>query len=460
MHCRLPLLASLSLSVAACAPSAGEDAPAGQAPDAASAADTGSHDAGDTAVVPDGGDPADGQPPPPDAVPADAATPDTVAVAGDTADAGDDATPPAVLEPACPTVTPVPPPAGLGLDPFYTRYVDMGGVPLVGSSAVPDAAFAVAYYVFASMTRDRPCLRWGLMSAEIRVGIIASSEVTTDMPEYSDFYEAFPGTDWDTRGRGFGATLVRPLVSDSEENLLRDPSDRWFGENILLHELAHTLFEFGRVSLAGGAEAQAELNALYTAAMAQGLWANTYAASNPAEDWAEGVQDCYGNNLEADPPNGIHNHVNTREELWAYDPGLAAFIQTQLGDATFTAWCDPTGAGPAWTDPTPADPWAAACEERLHYAELSDCATVATLSAGPPGASAPVRFVHRGFSGVLQLFRLDGAGVRQVAGTLPPRSERTLSAHTAEPFVLADEAGQCLGVLPAPTPDETRLLVQ
>ena len=30
--------------------------------------------------------------------------------------------------------------------------------------------------------------------------------------------------------------------------------------------------------------------------------------------------------LQSDPPNGIHNHVNTREELKAYDPDLFDFV--------------------------------------------------------------------------------------------------------------------------------------
>ena len=45
------------------------------------------------------------------------------------------------------------------------------------------------------------------------------------------------------------------------------------------------------------------------------LWANTYAATNEQEYWAEGVQSYFDTNIEAIPSNGIHNHVNTRAEL-------------------------------------------------------------------------------------------------------------------------------------------------
>jgi len=43
------------------------------------------------------------------------------------------------------------------------------------------------------------------------------------------------------------------------------------------------------------------------------------------------VQSWFDANLEADPPNGIHNHVNTREELEAYDPDLAKLIAEVFG---------------------------------------------------------------------------------------------------------------------------------
>ena len=62
------------------------------------------------------------------------------------------------------------------------------------------------------------------------------------------------------------------------------------------------------------------------AAMKKGLWKSTYAAENAREYFAEGVQAWFDANLEANPPDGIHNHVNTRKELLQYDPDLAALI--------------------------------------------------------------------------------------------------------------------------------------
>ena len=61
-------------------------------------------------------------------------------------------------------------------------------------------------------------------------------------------------------------------------------------------------------------------------AMDNGLWHQTYAATNYQEYFAEGVQSWFNVNKEADPPNGIHNFVNIRDELKAYDPVLYELI--------------------------------------------------------------------------------------------------------------------------------------
>ena len=55
-----------------------------------------------------------------------------------------------------------------------------------------------------------------------------------------------------------------------------------------------------------------------------------YALVNAAEYWAEGVQDWYDTNRTMDHD---HNHIHTREQLKAYDPGLAKLCKDVLGDS-------------------------------------------------------------------------------------------------------------------------------
>lgn len=70
----------------------------------------------------------------------------------------------------------------------------------------------------------------------------------------------------------------------------------------------------------------ARRRAAFDAARAAGRWERTYAGTNPDEYFAEGVQSYFDTNLRADPPNGVHNAVHTREVLRAYDPGLFALV--------------------------------------------------------------------------------------------------------------------------------------
>lgn len=241
----------------------------------------------------------------------------------------------------CPLVTVAAPPASFGLDPFYTQWVDAAGIPVVGSSLVDPDAFAVARFKVVRMVAARPDVRDELLARQIRVGIMAETEVTTDMPEHADLGTVWPGINWD-QYRGLGATLSRPLSSVGEENLLRRASDPYYNESILYHEFAHSYYNLGALFAAGGVTLPGQLNTLYHSALADGLWSNTYAATNTAEYWAEAVQSWFNSNAQAIPTNGIHNHVDTLLELEAYDPDFAALLsQYFTHDPNWQAYCTP-----------------------------------------------------------------------------------------------------------------------
>jgi hypothetical protein len=224
----------------------------------------------------------------------------------------------------------------LNLDPFYKKHLGAAGLAIVSSEKVEDGALRLACEIVEFMLSKRPDVAGALRSNKIRVGIMDVDEVTTDMPEHSDLYEAFPGTDWDTRARGLGATKARPLTSVGEENLLRFPGDPYVGESILVHEFAHAMWLMGVADLPEGAALSARLTNTYEDALAAGLWKDTYAATDENEYFAEGVQGWFDTNLEASPPNGIHNAVNTRAELIAYDPDLAALIEEVMPSADWS----------------------------------------------------------------------------------------------------------------------------
>jgi hypothetical protein len=217
-----------------------------------------------------------------------------------------------------------PAPSSLNLDPFYAKHCDVRGIPLISSSLVPDAAFLAAADVVGHMATARDEVRQALIARGAYVGIMARTEVTTDIPEHA-FLAEDTQTDWDQRARGLGGTVSLPITTCAEENLLCYADDRYRGESILVHELAHTIYNLAIPEVDGSFTA--DLQAAYGAALSAGLWSGTYAATTVEEYFAEGVQSYFDTNLEASPPNGIHNHVDTRAELAAYDPVLYALVE-------------------------------------------------------------------------------------------------------------------------------------
>ena len=246
------------------------------------------------------------------------------------------------------------PPASLGLDLFYKKYLDADGLPIVSSAEVPNAALFRARDIIDEMLVNRPDLRATIAEMGVRVAIMAESEVTTDIPEHSDLYEAFPSTDWNARARGLGATRVRPATSAAEENLLCYGDDVYRNEDILVHEVAHTVLQMGVELQPKGTTFRTRLESAYKDALAAGLWENTYASTNPDEYWAETVQSWFGVNDWAIPTNGIHNHINTRHELESYDPRIADLIGEVFGETTISSTCHnvaitpPPGAPPSY----------------------------------------------------------------------------------------------------------------
>lgn len=212
----------------------------------------------------------------------------------------------------------------LDLSPTYVKYVDVHGFPVVGSAKVSDYAMKEAGYLVSRMLEGREDVLREMAKNKTRLAVMASTEMTTDVPEHADLE---PKAYWDRRARGLGATRRRPAVSCAEENLLCLKGDPYSTENIMIHEFAHAILEMGLEPL--DPEFGKGVREAYRKAMDEGLWKGKYAATNFHEYWAEGVQSWFDTNRENDRD---HNHVNTREELKEYDPRLAALIGEAFGD--------------------------------------------------------------------------------------------------------------------------------
>ncbi|QDT12230.1 hypothetical protein [Stieleria marina] len=215
------------------------------------------------------------------------------------------------------------PPAELKLDPFYTKYVDASGYPIVGSARVNDYALKEAAHLVDMMLASRPDVRRAMVDSGSRLIVMAHDEFTTDIPEHSHLK---PKDYWDARARGLGGSRDEPVCSCGEENLLAFSGDPYSTENILIHEFAHNIHLRGMVNLDPTFDDR--LRASYDRAMANGLWKTKYASTNHSEYFAEGVQSWFDNNRQ---PDHDHNHVDTRVELKEYDPGLAAICEEVFG---------------------------------------------------------------------------------------------------------------------------------
>lgn len=227
-------------------------------------------------------------------------------------------------------------PESLGASAFYAKYLD-AGIPVMSSGVASDESLRVACRIVRQLLSGNEPARLALVANRQRVTVMARTEKTLDVPEHADLQEAFPQTDWNARARGLGGTLARPVTSCAEENLLCDAGDPYRGENILVHELSHTISNLGMAYVDGAFLARRK--AAYDAAIAAGKWKDTYAGTNPDEYFAEGAQSYFDTNLSATPPNGVHNDVATRPALLAYDPKLHDLVAEAFGPEVWTPVC-------------------------------------------------------------------------------------------------------------------------
>lgn len=216
------------------------------------------------------------------------------------------------------------PPKRLKLPAFYKKYVDAGGYPVVASEKVNDYALKETAYLIDLMLAKRPDVRKAMVKSGSRMIVMAHSEYTTDIPEYSKMK---PKDYWNVRARGLGGSRTDPVCSCAEENVLCYPGDPYSTECIVIHEFAHNIHLRGLVNVDPTFDER--LKKAYQSAMKQGLWKGKYASVNHAEYWAEGVQSWFNNNR---PPDHDHNHVDTRQELKEYDPGLAELCEKVFGE--------------------------------------------------------------------------------------------------------------------------------
>jgi hypothetical protein len=209
---------------------------------------------------------------------------------------------------------------------FYRKYVDVNGLPVVASAEVADEALRRTHHIVTRLLAGRPDVLRAMVTHGTRLIIIGKDQVYTDMPEYRNHPNpAF----MNERVRGTGGFDV---TSFGEENLLNLPLDRYDDESIAVHEFCHTIDAALRSLDPAWPK---RLARTYKNAMSKGLWKDTYAATNPAEYWAEVCQSYFDCNRVN---NWNHGPVGTREQLKLYDPEGYDLVRTTFRLTPHNDW--------------------------------------------------------------------------------------------------------------------------
>jgi len=200
------------------------------------------------------------------------------------------------------------------LESFYQKFISAKGLPILSSASVADEALLRANELTNKLLAGRQDIRQAMIADGVRLTVIGAKEETTDIPEYRNMSNKEYVNE---RARGFGGRMT----SFGEENLLCLPIDRYDDENIMIHEFGGHCIH--RILRRLDKDFDTKLRTLYDDAISKGLYKYTYAGNNISEYWAESVQSYFDTNRQN---NWNHNHVNTREELYAYDPNMAKFV--------------------------------------------------------------------------------------------------------------------------------------
>ena len=222
---------------------------------------------------------------------------------------------------------PVPPPKEVrdffDLDPFYQQWISVAGFPILASTEVSPYALKEAAYVIWQMIGPRRDILKAMASNKIRLPVIAYNEIVCQIPEHKERIDPafcfFP----EVRARASFCPGCL-TVTANEENLLHYFTGPPSTFSVLVHEVAHALHEAGLNTIAP--EFDNRLRASYNSAMQKGLWAETYAASNYSEYWAEAVGSWFHAAHDGNP-------VKTQSALKTYDPALATLLTEVFGNS-------------------------------------------------------------------------------------------------------------------------------
>ncbi|MDE3068421.1 MAG: hypothetical protein KGJ60_12855 [Verrucomicrobiota bacterium] len=197
---------------------------------------------------------------------------------------------------------------------FFTKELICDDIPIKAPAVVENRAMYEAYRRISRQLQHLLMVASNLAASGVEVHIIGRHQVTSDLPEFRHLkgkpLPEYHGETIDQRTRGMGGRLT----SVGEENLLKLKDDHYYGRDILVHEFAHAIRQYG-IPL----NVVERFNRQYGRSLAKGLWKGAYAGSNADEYFAELTMWYFGTrgDLGMSPPKP----ANGPEGLKRYDPG-------------------------------------------------------------------------------------------------------------------------------------------
>ena len=248
-------------------------------------------------------------------------------------------------------------------DPYYTQAATVGSLHVIADAGVNPEAVQRTAYIIDQMLANRPDVieqlaRWTyVVVGKTQLPRSSVSEVQALPQQLIDEWNfdvnAIIGGGWGPSacvGCEGGGAMPFTMVSEANVVCSGYPTDTHPTEDVAVHELAHaihTSFDLEQQAAGIGRDDPAsfdrEVQELYEAAVASGIWEGHYATTNNHEYFAEMFQYWSGTN------DNDHSWVTTldqpfdltrqQSELAEYDPPIAEFLTEHFGEIAVTGSC-------------------------------------------------------------------------------------------------------------------------
>ena len=213
------------------------------------------------------------------------------------------------------------PPPHLNADPYYQKYLNASGIPILAPESVPDEELRRTQATLLGMVADRPDLLDVLASQNTRILLYDKEKGgPAQLPELADDSDSeFSGVFTET---SYGGAVVAPAMTTYHCN------------ETLIHEIAHALDyairtqDWKAYRESGFKQAR---NQTYLSAMNAGLWSGRYESTVSQEYWAEMV-------VHWLRPDLFRTQLGLRD-LSEYDSNAARLVEQYLGNPTLPDFC-------------------------------------------------------------------------------------------------------------------------